>query len=251
MRKLTIHHSILLFAVLLVLFTTNAGALLTGHVEATTDLLFLALDSDYDGSITDETWYQTFAAKLGAGDVGTASTLDYEDTMTDGNNLPKGSAVKTYGDTNWYSSLEEGTNPTAAAGTIKHDTTAAQLLAGSSIVYHPDTSVPAVIELLSSDDDDYEFYTATYPQTVRKIGVHCEGVCTTPATFSFTDRAGNALTVGSITVSTGTGNTSFATVSAGGSLVTGEGLKLNVTNTPNPDATDKYIVIIETRAVRQ
>jgi hypothetical protein len=105
MKRLTVHHSILLFAVLLMLFTTKAGAIFTGHVEATTDALLLALDSDYDGSITDETWYQTFAAKLGAGDVGTAASLDYEDTLTDGDNLPKGSAVKAYGDANWVDGI--------------------------------------------------------------------------------------------------------------------------------------------------
>ena len=33
--------------------------------------------------------------------LGTAAYLDSEDTLTDGSNLPKGSAIITYGDANW------------------------------------------------------------------------------------------------------------------------------------------------------
>ena len=145
----------------------------------------------------------------------------------------------------------ESSAPTAAAGKVVHDTTVGQLLVGAvPMVLHPDRFKNAIIESLDEDTDNYEIMaTASYPITIRKIGVHCEGDCSTPGTFTFKDRAGNALTVGAITVSTGTGNTTFATVSAGGSFAAGEGLLLTTSNTPTTG--DKYSFIIEYRVDRQ
>jgi len=53
----------------------------------------------------------------GGGYLGTASTRNAEDTLTNGSNLPDGAAVKAYGDANWtdsaFSGITSGTNTTA------------------------------------------------------------------------------------------------------------------------------------------
>ena len=56
------------FAVLLMLLVVTGVAVanLTSHTEALLDALILAIDSDADGTITDETWYSTFNGKQDA-----------------------------------------------------------------------------------------------------------------------------------------------------------------------------------------
>jgi hypothetical protein len=56
----------------IVLWAGIAVANLTSHTEALLDAVLLALDSDADGNITDETWYITFNSK----ESGTSNDFD-------------------------------------------------------------------------------------------------------------------------------------------------------------------------------
>lgn len=81
----------------------------------------------------------------------------------------------------------------------------------------------------------YDFWIAPASQTVTAVGCYCQGTCSTAATFSFTDRAGNAMGLsggGNLVCQTGSSDTTFTAIISGGALVTGEGLRLSVANTP-------------------
>jgi hypothetical protein len=135
--------------------------------------------------------------------------------------------------------VQNGTNPTADdPGEIAHDTTANQIVLDDNI-FHPEIFVPVAIENLAAGDDNYEFFIAPFNMTVTGIGVHCRGTCTTAADISLEDRAGNAMTHGSITPSTGTDTTTFYSITAANSLIKGEGLCFDVDNAVSPE-TDVY-----------
>jgi hypothetical protein len=104
-----------------------------------------------------------------------------------------------------------------------------------------------VIEDLAAGDDSVEFFMPPYNVTVTGVGARCRGTCTpTLATITLEDRGGNAMTIAGTnpTVAT-TGASTFAGVSgAQASLLSGEGIAFDVTNTPNP-ATDEYTICIK------
>ena len=93
---------------------------------------------------------------------------------------------------------------------------------------------------------NYEFWMAGTDVTITSVGCHCIGTCTpTIAEISLEDRSSTtSMTTGStVTCSSGTGNTTMEAITAGGSLVAGEGLMFDVDNTPNP-TTDEYSICV-------
>jgi hypothetical protein len=138
-------------------------------------------------------------------------------------------------------------------GTDKSATTAGQVVIDTTsgqVKYHDNTAQRVLsyektecvtLENLTAADDNYEFWFDSHAVTITKVGVHCKGTCSTPAQISLEDRAGNAMTHTTPTVSTGTSNTVFQVVTAENSLSAGEGLCFDVDNTPNPE-TDEYTI---------
>ena len=119
----------------------------------------------------------------------------------------------------------------------------------STKAYVDATIQPYQLIWANVEDDNYDGqgFTVSPAATITHIGVHCKGTCTTPATFTFADGAGTALTVGSLTVakdSVNNGLMSFAAVSANGSFVDGERMEITVTNTPDPE-TDTYTFVFK------
>jgi hypothetical protein len=155
-----------------------------------------------------------------------------------------------FSDETWYTTpiIAYGTNPTVDAdGEIAHDTTADQLIYGADAnVLHPVYVTSGVIENLSSGDDNYEIGMWPYAVTITAIGVHCTGTCSSLCDISLEDRSGTAMTHGSITVSTTTGNTTFTDVTAANSLVAGEGLRFDVDTGPATGVDDYTISIAYT-----
>ena len=95
----------------------------------------------------------------------------------------------------------------------------------------------------------YGIWIAPVNETVSQVSCHCEGSCLAPtATLSFTDRAGNAIGLdggGNLACSTGAANSTFTdtdALDADRDLVTGEGLKVSVANTPT--TTDRVTVCV-------
>lgn len=105
----------------------------------------------------------------------------------------------------------------------------------------------AVLDKVTSADDLFEFFVATRPTTLLSVGCHCDVNCTTVATLTFEDRGGNAIGItggGSLSCSSSSSATTFTTFSTSDAdriLVDGEGVRLNVTNTPT---TDQRITIV-------
>lgn len=104
----------------------------------------------------------------------------------------------------------------------------------------------AIIENLAAADDDFEIFMPSEASTVVSVGAYCDGTCTTAASISLEDRAGNAMTHTAPTPATGTGNATFQSVTAGGALVAGESVRFDVDNAVSPE-TDKYTICIGVR----
>jgi len=141
--------------------------------------------------------------------------------------------------------LPNGTAPTVdAVGEIGLDTTDDQIVVydgGAVAVYHKTHTECVVFENLAAGDDDYEIWMANDAVTITGIGVHCRGTCTTGADISLEDRSGNAMTHTTPTHSTGTDNSTWQSVTAANILVAGEGLRIDVDNTVDPE-TDEYTI---------
>jgi hypothetical protein len=214
-----------------------------GDAQATTNAAAIAVLQAADAN------HQSVLAE-GAFEDGDKTKLDgIEDSadVTDATNVEAAGAAMVAGDV--YSGTHDfgaavveipnGTNPTADdPGEIAHDTTADQIVLDDN-VFHPEIFVPVAIENLAAGDDNYEFFIAPFNMTVTGIGLHCRGTCTTAADISLEDRAGNAMTHGSITPSTGTDTTTFYSITAANSLIKGEGLCFDVDNAVSPE-TDVY-----------
>ena len=103
----------------------------------------------------------------------------------------------------------------------------------------------AVMEKLAAADDNFALGTTTYARTIVKVGCRCHGTCTTKADISLEDDSGNAMTHTTPTCSTAGTVITYQSVTAANTLVAGEGLRFDVTNTPSPDATDTYEICVE------
>ena len=99
----------------------------------------------------------------------------------------------------------------------------------------------AIVENLAAADDNIEVFIASIPGTITAVGCHCRGTCTTKAEISLEDRAGNAMTHTTPTCSETTGTTTYQTVTAANSLISGEGLAFDVDNAVSPE-TDTYSI---------
>lgn len=141
--------------------------------------------------------------------------------------------------------LEDGTAPVADNdGEVVVDETAHQVVFqsdGTDYALPSEICEAAVIENLAAADDDFEITMKAYPITVTQIGLHCAGTCTTGADISLEDRSGNAMTHTVPTHSTGTSNTTFQSVTAANTLVSGEALRFDVDNAVSPE-TDTYTI---------
>lgn len=141
--------------------------------------------------------------------------------------------------------IPNGAAPTVdATGEIAFDTTDNQLKIydGSAVAVIPTVYYESkTIENLAAADDDLEIFMANDAITIVSIGVHCSGTCTTAASISLEDRAGNAMTHTAPTASTGTSNTTYQAVTGGNSLVAGEALRFDVDNAVSPE-TDTYTI---------
>lgn len=133
--------------------------------------------------------------------------------------------------------IPNGTAPTVdAAGEVAVDTTDGQLVwydGTAKRVASKTYGVSATIESITAADDNYAFWMAPQAVTITGVAANCRGTCTTTATFTLEDRGGNAMTITGTnpTVAT-TGDATFAAVTAGNTLNTGEMIAFDVTNTP-------------------
>ena len=143
------------------------------------------------------------------------------------------------GGTNGVQVTDAGAMSAIGSGSITATAVAAGGVAGSAMGF--DFQSCAVFEDLAAADDNYEIFMANDAITIESVGCHCRGSCSTPAQISFEDRSGNAMTHTTPTCSTGTGNTTYQSVTAAGSLVAGEGLAFDVDNAVSPE-TDAYTI---------
>ena len=161
-------------------------------------------------------------------------------TIEDGE-LPSSMADKTI---TGFLAIPQGTAPVVdAAGKVAIDTTDDQLVyfgAAKRVIPYEQTKC-VYVENLAAADDGVSLGMFNDVVTITAVGVHCDGTCTTPATIALQDRGGTVMTHTAPTVSTGTGNTTFTSVTAANGLVAGEGLEFNVTNAVSPE-TDAYTV---------
>jgi len=146
-------------------------------------------------------------------------------------------------------------NPTIdTTGEIGIDDTASQLIYSGSnpsevLVLSNIDYKTAVVENLAAADDNYEIWSTKDPVTIVYGAAHCRGTCTTPATFTFEDRAGNAMT-GTVTAASGSNPDTFISIYGNNSLEAGDGLCFDVTNSVNPE-TDEYTLTFGVKKNRQ
>ena len=150
--------------------------------------------------------------------------------------------------------IPNGVAPTVnALGECAFDTTDNQFVCYNgtdTTVFHNVISGCSLIENLAAADDNKELWMANDAATVIAVGLHCDGTCTTGADISLEDRTGNAMTHTVPTHSTGSGNTTYQSVTAANSLVAGEGLRFDVDNAVSPE-TDDYLICFVAQYDRQ
>lgn len=149
---------------------------------------------------------------------------------------PEDNYVLTYDDTSGLINLE------ATAYSIPADSITFSDIADATQV----VTKCAVVENLAAADDNIDIYMPAAASTVVSVGAYCNGTCTTAASISLEDRAGNAMTHTSPTPATGSSNATFQSVTAGGSLAAGEGLRFDVDNAVSPE-TDTYTICFGVR----
>lgn len=111
--------------------------------------------------------------------------------------------------------------------------------ADGKILCAPSRETCGTIENLAAADDNIPFGSLAHAGTINTLWCHCVGTCTTPATITLEDGAGNAMT-GTATCGASSASPSATTISAGGTVAARELIRFDVTNTPSPDATDDY-----------
>ena len=114
---------------------------------------------------------------------------------------------------------------------------------GKNLIIHANVPYCALVENLAATDDDVMFVAFPVANQVELVSCHCNGTCTSPATIQFADDDA-ALISTAITCSSGTGDMSWTDISgdADGALDAGQRLMRSTDNTPNPDATDDYLI---------
>jgi len=142
--------------------------------------------------------------------------------------------------------INTGTNPTVnTAGMIAEDTTSNDIVYGSSAkVLTSKRGASVTVPDVSATDDNFLFFMAPRRAiTITDFACRYEGTGTTTAQFRLEDGGGNVMTHATPTCVSGDTAAAFVSVTAGGSLVSGEGLKFDVTNTPSP-TTDDYSLLV-------
>lgn len=125
-----------------------------------------------------------------------------------------------------------------ASGTLAIDTTDDQLLltgAATRVIPYDEIKCATILNA-SSTDDNVPIFTfpdaATLNSSVCKVVGYTGG---TVPTISIKDDAGNAIT-GQPTCGNSTSTTSFTAATAGNTFTAGEGLQVDVTNSPSPSS---------------
>ena len=108
----------------------------------------------------------------------------------------------------------------------------------------------ATVENLAAADDNFQFWSAFEAVTVTDVWCRVEGAPTATSTFALEDSAGNAMTHNAPWCQSGSTNATTTSVTAGGALVTGEGLRFDVTNAVSPE-TDTYTLCMAYLTDRQ
>lgn len=143
--------------------------------------------------------------------------------------------------------IPTGTAPTvSASGTLAEDTTQSQLLYGSvPNVLSPNKEACVTISDLTASDDNFQFFVADRDITVTQVGCRYEGTGTTVAAISLEDaRTATAMTHTAPTCATGNNAATFQSVTANNSITSGNGIRFDITNTPDP-ATDDYTICVK------
>jgi hypothetical protein len=152
------------------------------------------------------------------------------------------------------STIVNGANPTVdAEGEIATDSTHGQLLYytnGQLRVIDEEHTACVMLTDVTSADDNLLIYMPKDNIVVSEVGCRYEGTGTTVATIAFEDSSGNAMTHTAPTCSTGGTNATFQAVTSGGGIVSGEGIRIDVTNTPSP-LTDDYEICFVFKSERQ
>lgn len=150
-------------------------------------------------------------------------------------------------------------NPTLnTAGDWSMDSTANQMLyysGGAIQVLDPVRNACMTSRGIAATDDNFVFWVANQAVSVLTAGCRCVGTCSTVPTFTFEDNDGNAISLDSSPLSCTTGTTetafsTFTTADADRSMVAGEGIAFDTTNTPVA-ATDFITVCITYTVDRQ
>ena len=127
-----------------------------------------------------------------------------------------------------------GTNPTVSlAGQVAVDTTSPQLIFGSgAAVLDPEEIISAYSLTGGSGQDNNGLTSFVYPVTITGVVCRCITNCTTPATITLEDGAGNAMTMASAATCEATAGTAATpiAVTAAGALTAGELLRFDITN---------------------
>jgi hypothetical protein len=155
--------------------------------------------------------------------------------------------VLTSNGTTWSSSavtIPQGTGPTVdAAGEVAQDTTDDQLLYGATphvLAYTYQACVR--IENPTTYDSNMTIWVPNDAVTITEVGCRYDGTGTTVGVFALEDAVGTAMTLsGALTCVTGSTASTFRTVTGGGGLTAGEGLRIDTTTAPSP-VTDDYLV---------
>lgn len=149
--------------------------------------------------------------------------------------------------------IPNGTAPTVdAAGEAAEDTTANQLVYGAGAnVLDPIQQSCARIEKLAAADDNVDLFFADRGIKIQRVACWTRVNTTTPATVQF---YGTGAAIGTA-ITCDENNLAPTWVDrsgeANGTLAAGARLHIDVTNTPNADATDAYLVCFTYRVTRQ
>lgn len=181
-RILTLHPALFLLIVLLPAVTMAA---LTKHTESTLNALLLALDSNGNGSITDESWYQIIAGKLSASDINTEEKLEnVANTQIATEAEAQGYVVTHEGSADPHPVYQLKSEMATAVPANETDPQVGQLQAGG-VCYSPDGQVitcnqhyPFIRERTISDPadaDDFFWFRAPANLTLASFNCMAEG----------------------------------------------------------------------------
>ncbi len=176
----------------------------------------------------DTTQFQYRTSAEVRGDIGAASTTDLIDA---------GATVTAADDQIMIGDGSEFDGEAIPNGVLYYDA------ANNDVEEHETCDSTTIQSMQAADDDLLILGPFPYAVTVEQVGCRYEGTGTTVGQVSLEDTGGNAMTHTVPTCTTGGTAATFQSISAGGGLTAGEGLRLDVDNTPDP-TTDDYIITV-------